>query len=124
MSSNPSIPSPHIEAEVTALATEDGGRKSPMLSGYRPNHDFGLEGMLNDATHQYEKGQLAPGETGKALLTLHVPEYQRGRLHEGMEFTVQEGSRIVGRGKIVKVLDESLRVAHNSRVQPPAFGGG
>ena len=92
-----------------ALATEDGGRRSPMFSGYRPNHDFGLAGMLNDATHEYDGGQLAPGETGKAFLTLHAPEYQKGRLYEGMDFTVQEGSRVVGRGKIVEVLDESLR---------------
>jgi hypothetical protein len=80
-----------------------------MFSGYRPHHDFGVEGMMNDAQHEYPSGQLAPGETGRAFLTLYFPELLRGRLYEGMAFTVQEGARVVGTGKILRVLDDELR---------------
>jgi elongation factor Tu len=101
---------PDFEAEIYALPTESGGRKSPMLSGYRPNHDFGLPGELNDAKHDYpETGKIAPGERGVARLWLLSPERQKGRLFEGMEFTVQEGNRVVGRGKIVKILKDELK---------------
>ncbi len=100
---------PDIEAEIFALPTNQGGRSTPMFSGYRPNHNFGVEGMLNDATHEYsENGLLTPGESGKANMWVHVPEYQKGRLFIGMEFTVQEGGRLVGTGKITKVFNESL----------------
>jgi hypothetical protein len=81
-----------------------------MLSGYRPNHDFGLPGELNDAQHDYpENGKIAPGEKGIALIRLLSPERQQGRLFAGMEFTVQEGNRVVGRGKIVKILKDELK---------------
>lgn len=101
---------PDFEAEIYALPTENGGRKSPMLSGYRPNHYFGLPDELNDAQHDYpERGKIAPGEKGIALVRLLDPERQKGRLFEGMEFTVQEGNRVVGRGKIVKILKDELK---------------
>ena len=101
---------PDIEAEITVKLTSEGGRKSPMFSGYRPNHDFGVEGMLNDAMHEYpENGSISPGEKGKANIWFLAPEYQVGRLFIGMEFTVQEGARLVGMGKITRVVNESLQ---------------
>jgi translation elongation factor EF-Tu-like GTPase len=101
---------PDFEAEIYALPTEDGGRRTPMQSGYRPNHNFGLPEELNDAQHEYPHGgKLAPGETGVALLRLLAPKRQHKRLFENMEFTVQEGGRIVGRGRITKVLKDELK---------------
>ena len=50
-----------IEDEIRFLSTEEGGRHTPCASGYRPNHDFGVEGMLNDAVHKYiDKEWVAP----------------------------------------------------------------
>lgn len=101
---------PDIEAEIEVIPTDCDGRRSPMFSGYRPNHDFGVEGMLNDALHEYpDSGQLNPGAKGRALLWFLCPEHQLNRLYEGMHFTVQEGRRVVGRGVILKVLNETLR---------------
>lgn len=101
---------PDIEAEITVKFTSAGGRKLPMLSGYRPNHDFGMEGMLNDAMHEYpEKGSISPGEKGIANLWFLMPECQVGRLFVGMEFTVQEGGRLVGMGKITRIINGALQ---------------
>ena len=101
--------SPDLEAEISLLASEQGGRAGPAKSGYRPNHDFGIEGTLNDAAHEY-LGQewLAPGETAIAHIYLLSPQYQAGRLHQGFKFTVQEGRKIVGRGVVTKVLNAAL----------------
>jgi hypothetical protein len=44
---------PDIEAEICFLSSEDSGKSGPIHSGYRPHHDFGLDGMLNDAYHEY-----------------------------------------------------------------------
>ena len=100
---------PDIEAQVYALSTEEGGRKTAFLSGYRPTHNFGKNGHLNDGMHDYpEAGRIELGTTGRALITLLCPDENHGLLSIGGEFTVQEGSRIVGRGRITALLNSKL----------------
>jgi translation elongation factor EF-Tu-like GTPase len=104
----PSLP-PDIEAEVRFLSTEEGGKTIPCRSGYRPNHDFGIEGALNDAHHDFPDGaEVRPGDTARSLMSFLDPEAQRGRLYEGFTFTVQEGRRVIGQGRITKVLNQDL----------------
>lgn len=99
-----------IEAEITFLTSAQGGRKSSAISGYRPNHDFGLDGMLNDASHEYINTQVvALGQTVMANMWFLVAQYQAGRLHPGFRFTVQEGSRVVGHGVITQVFNAELQ---------------
>src|SRR4051794_28181232 len=95
-------PRPHdLEAEIFALPTRDGGRKTPLLAGYRPSHDFGKNGHLNDGMHDYpDGGRIEPGASGRALIWLLAADENFGLLSIGDAFTVQEGSRIVGHGKI------------------------
>jgi len=101
---------PDIEAEISYLPTAKGGRRAPAVSGYRPTHDFGLGGTLNDAAHEYiDCEAVAPGETARANMWFLAPEYQERRLFPGFKFTVQEGSRIVGHGVVAKVINEALR---------------
>lgn len=100
---------PDIEAEISFLSTEQGGRKAPAASGYRPSHDFGLPGYLNDAAHEYIGCESAvPGETVKARMWFLTPKSQEGRLYPGFRFTVQEGARIVGHGVVRKVFNAAL----------------
>jgi len=61
--------------------------------------------------HEYVDGFLRLGDTGRALLWLRVPEAQTGRLHPGFEFTVQDGPRIVGKGKVLRMLNGTLQRA-------------
>lgn len=102
--------SPDLKAEITFLTTGNGGRSNPVCSGYRPNHDFGIEGMLNDAHHEYAEVEwVHPGDTARAELWLLAPEYQAGRLFPGFKFTVQEGPRVVAHGVVTEVVNASLR---------------
>lgn len=97
-----------FEAEVVFLTTAEGGRINPPLTGYRPDHNFGLD-TLNCAQHEYPENTLV--EFGKPVLTkmrLLAPEFQSNRLYIGFKFTVQEGGRIVGNGTITKIIDETL----------------
>jgi elongation factor Tu len=97
---------PDFEAEIEFLATEDGGRRTPFGTGYRPNHRFGDRVEINDALHTYHReGPVAPGESVAASLSLLSAERVSGELHVGMQFTVQEGGRIVGRGVITRILN-------------------
>jgi RNAse (barnase) inhibitor barstar len=103
---------PDLDAVIGALATDTGGRKSPMVTGYRPSHDFRVPGELNDGMHECpEVGRVSPGETGRANIWLLDPDRQVGRLFAGFLFSVQEGARVVGNGRILQVL--------NSRLQRP-----
>ena len=118
-------PRPHdIEAEVHALPTSEGGRKGAMLSGYRPSHDFGKNGHLNDGMHEYSGGgSIDPGSFGKTLIWLLDPDDNFGLLSIGDSFTVQEGSRIVGHGKISALPNEKLRSRANQLSQPTQASG-
>jgi translation elongation factor EF-Tu-like GTPase len=104
-------PQPHdIEADVYALPTSEGGRKNPLLSGYRPTHDFGKNGHLNDGMHDYpDGGRIELGASGRALVWLLAADENFGLLSVGDAFTVQEGSRIVGRGKITALPNAKLQ---------------
>ena len=60
-----------IEVQMTFLPTEAGGRKTPALSGYRPQ--FHYNGHDWDALHNYgEVTEVHPGETVTAYLTFLI----------------------------------------------------
>jgi heptosyltransferase-2 len=101
-----------IEAIITAIASKDGGRKSPLFSGYRPDHNFFTHPELNGGMHVYATGSIAPGETGNATIWLLAPERNFGLMQEGAAFTVQEGNRVVATGKITKLVNDRLRKAN------------
>lgn len=101
---------PDIEADICFLSSQDSGKSGPIRSGYRPHHDFGLDGMFNDAYHEYIGVEsVTPGTTARAQLWFLAPEYQAGRLHPGFKFIVQEGSHIVAHGVVVHVLNPTLQ---------------
>lgn len=101
---------PDLEADITFLSTEEGGKKCAVRSNYRPSHDFGLVGMLNDAHHEFVGCEsVAPGETARSTLWLLAPECQVGRFYPGFEFTVHEANHLVARGVIVAVVNPVLR---------------
>lgn len=96
-----------IEADLFLVAESDGGRRSPFLSGYRPQ--FRFDGRDNDCNITLvDREQLGDGETGRIALTFLRPELQTGRLSVGAEFCIAEGARVVGQGKITAILDETM----------------
>ena len=92
-----------IEAEITFVSANQGGRSTPAFSGYRPqfyydDHDW-------DADQEYpDVESVLPGQTVRALLRFASPDAHVGRVHPGMEFQVREGARIVARGRVTKIL--------------------
>jgi hypothetical protein len=62
--------------------------------------------------HEYPAtGQIAPGATGKALIWLLAADENYGLLSVGDSFTVQESSRVVGRGRITGLPNAKLQKA-------------
>jgi elongation factor Tu len=107
---------PDIEAEITFVPTEQGGRATPAFSGYRPQ--FCYDDRDWDADQEYpDVDCVLPGQTVRALLRFLSPDMHIGRLHTGMEFQVREGARVVARGRVTKILHlaESAERVRSSR---------
>jgi elongation factor Tu len=102
---------PDVEAEITFLSTIEGGRRFPVYSGYRPAHRV-LPDYLTTGTHQYiSRTQVLPGETVTALITFISPEHYPHCLSVDQVIDVQEGGRLVGRARILRVLNAELQRA-------------
>ncbi len=93
-----------MRVEVEFLASEDGGRRSPVRpSGYRPllrfegsEQLFGLAELLLD-----DDRWVAPGETAAGSLRLALSPEMLATPADGRLFELLEGSRVVGHGRIV-----------------------
>lgn len=95
-------------ATVTLLSTAEGGRQTPALSGYRPNHLVADE-MLTSATHEYLDGDaIRPGASGQARITFIAPQAYPGCLWIGRVIRVQEGGKLIGYAKILDIRNKIL----------------
>ncbi len=99
---------PDIEAEVTYLTTEAGGRKSPVFSGHRPQHSI-IDDYLTSGHHEYlNKTRVELGETVLANIWFITPEIYPHTLWIGREIRVQEASHLIGFAKVTKIFNKLL----------------
>lgn len=109
---------PDIEAEISFLRTEDGGRHSPAFSGYRPHHKI-REDYQTSGVHEYiDRDHIAPGDQALGRITFISPEAYPGCLWIGREILIQEGNRTVGRARVTKIMNRLLE----KRDEPTAEG--
>lgn len=93
-----------IEAKITYLTAEEGGRTTPVFSGYRGQ--FHYDGNDWDAPQTFlNVEQVMPGETVSAHLGFISPSEHVGKVHVGMSFQIREGARIVGTGIVTKIIE-------------------
>ncbi|MDP6963825.1 MAG: elongation factor Tu [Planctomycetota bacterium] len=94
---------PHttFETEIYVLTKEEGGRKKPFVSGYRPQFYF----RTTDVTGTIELADgvdvVMPGDNVKVKVTLISPVAMEEQLH----FAIREGGRTVGAGVVAKIVD-------------------
>ncbi len=98
-----------IEANFYLLTTEEGGRKSPIKTGYRPNHNF--DGLENNFFYigkvDFEGEWLYLGENRKVTVSFFDARGLREKLTIGREWRIQEGVHLVGKGTITKLIFSS-----------------
>jgi translation elongation factor EF-Tu-like GTPase len=98
----PSVP-PHVQAEVRFLTTSEGGRESPVASGYRGQLYY--DGHDGDAVYGFPGDDLIhPGATTVASLWLESPDGHRGKPVPGKSFEIREGRKVVARGVVTRLL--------------------
>lgn len=92
-----------IEVEISFVKTEDGGRKGPVRSGYRPQFYYNAHDW--DAVHTYTTDDwVHPGEIVRGYLDFLSPEEHICKLFPGMKFVCREGSRVVAYGLVLRIL--------------------
>ncbi len=93
---------PHkkFQAEVYVLSKDEGGRKTPFLTGYRPQFYF----RTTDVTGEVKLLQgdmVMPGDNAALEVTLIAPI----AMDEGVRFAIREGGVTVGSGVVTKILE-------------------
>jgi elongation factor Tu len=91
-----------LEAQVYVLKAEEGGRRTPFFSGYRPQFFFRTTDITGSITLPPGVEMCMPGDT--ASLAIDLPDDRPVALDVGLRFAIREGSRTVGSGTVTKVL--------------------
>lgn len=99
-------------ADLKYLTSEEGGRKTPAFSGYRPQVKFDFSEMQTSGQQTFlNKDTVYPGDTVEVAIRILSVEHFANTLAEGMAFEFREGSKIIGTGIIANILNDSLQKA-------------
>ncbi|MEZ6056136.1 MAG: elongation factor Tu [Planctomycetaceae bacterium] len=93
---------PHtkFEAEVYVLSKEEGGRKTPFFSGYRPQFYFRTTDVTGAVTLLGGAEMCMPGDNVKLEVEMGKPV----AMEDGVRFAIREGGRTVGSGIVTKII--------------------
>ena len=89
-----------ISAKMYFLSPEEGGRQTPIFSGYRPALYFG-EKQTDGAIILTSGDRPVPGTECEVVIKLLHPAHLGDALKPMALFEVREGSRVVGRGQVL-----------------------
>ena len=95
-----------VEALITFLTPEESGRNTPCRTGY--SVQFFLDQQDWEADFAFpDREEVYPGEIVTAQIGFLRPEIhvKLGNIKVGKEFLLREGSRVVARGRITRILD-------------------
>jgi translation elongation factor EF-Tu-like GTPase len=93
----------NIKATITLFPTEQGGRKKPVHTGYRPSFAFNTEKYYSGEIRLIDTTTLYPGGTSSVLIKLLPAKTIRKNLKPTDAFRITEGSKTIGTGIITKV---------------------
>ncbi len=100
---------PDFIAELHYLTIDQGGRKKPAFSGYRPQVKFEFSKIQTSGQQKFLNREVVnPGDTVTAEITILSVEFFKNKLSSGLAFDFREGSKIMGTGKILEVLNNEL----------------
>jgi len=96
-----------VNARFTLLATEQGGRRTGICSGYRPNHVF--EYNKNGKVFQtyiadivFDKdATIEPGESREVAVRFFLHQRIEGYLDKGQKWMIHEGAKLVGYCEVI-----------------------
>lgn len=92
-------PHTNFEAQVYILSKEEGGRHNPFYSNYRPQFYFRTTDVTGVITLPEGTEMVMPGDNTDMSVELIQPI----AMDDGQPFTIREGGRTVGSGRVTKV---------------------
>ncbi|MEK7196008.1 MAG: elongation factor Tu [Patescibacteria group bacterium] len=93
-------PHTEFEAEVYILSKEEGGRHTPIFSGYKPQFYIRTTDVTGEVTLPAGTEMVMPGDTIKYTVKLIAPV----ALEEKTRFAIREGGKTVGAGVVTKII--------------------
>jgi len=98
----PGSVTPHtkFKAEVYVLSKEEGGRHTPFFSNYRPQFYFRTTDVTGVVQLSQGVEMVMPGDN----VTMEVELIAPIAVENGTEFSIREGGRTVGAGKVTEIL--------------------
>ena len=93
---------PHTEfkAEVLLLKKEEGGRHTPIFSGYRPQVFIRTTDVTGDISLAEGTEMIMPGDNANVTVKLIKPV----AMQAGQRFAIREGGLTVGAGAITEII--------------------
>ncbi len=99
----PGTVNPHtkFKAEVYVLSHEEGGRKTPFVSNYRPQFYFRTTDVTGVVELLPGTDMVRPGENTEMIVELISPI----AVEQGTKFSIREGGRTVGAGIVAEIME-------------------
>ena len=92
------VPSRRFSAQVYVLSTREGGRSTPVSTGYRPQFYIRTADVVGDV----DLGEVAVARPGERV-SMTVERGREVPLEAGLGFAIREGGRTVGAGTVTAV---------------------
>ena len=94
---------PHkkFEAQVYVLSKEEGGRHTPFFSNYRPQFYFRTTDVTGVIELPAGVEMVMPGDN----VSMTVELINKIAIENGTEFSIREGGRTVGAGKVTEIIE-------------------
>ncbi|MEK7412771.1 MAG: elongation factor Tu [Planctomycetota bacterium] len=89
-----------FECEVYILKAEEGGRKTPFQTGYRPQFYFRTTDVTGSVELPKDREVVMPGDNVKMTVEL----LSKIAMEEKLRFAIREGGHTVGSGVVTKII--------------------
>lgn len=97
-------------ATISYLKTDEGGRLTPALSGYRPQVKFSFSDIQTSGQQTFIDTTIAyPGDKIEAEIKLGNTGHLVGQLKDRMKFDLLEGAKVIASGWIKYIVNQALR---------------
>jgi len=94
---------PHqkFSAEIYVLGKDEGGRHTPIFTGYKPQFYFRTTDVTGELKLPEGVEMIMPGDNAKITVELITPI----ALDKGLRFAIREGGQTVGAGSVIEILE-------------------
>ena len=92
---------PHTEfsAQTYVLSKDEGGRHTPLFTGYQPQFYFRTTDVTGQISLPEGTEMVMPGDNTEMQVVLEKPI----AMEDGLRFAIREGGRTVGAGRVTKI---------------------